>query len=275
MRKIRIKVGILICTAAIFAAAVGGAYLLGEFYLDIIKKGYVHQGTRVSSDGTESVVAEEEEKTLFLNPIPVYYLQAGVYSDMAGARQAAKPLEEMGLVPYITNGAPYRIWIGVFQKRSDAEPVKQILREKGISSFTGSVVINGSNLKYSKGREVFIRQVSPVLEAHTNWLKENLDLFHADCAERLNMEVLREKLSVVDSVYKDIESLDRELDTNSGNISRQLEKLRSSVTEFHKQLFVFRDKGDQDSYALLQFKMLAYIDNYLTLWWEIDNISKT
>ncbi len=257
------------------AAAVGGAVYLGKLYLGIIKEANVPRSTRVNTENSRPVTAQDNQKLLLLNPIPVYYLQAGVYSDLKGAREAVRPIEELGYIPYITRSAPYRIWIGVYQKRNDADTIKGYLRDKGIGSFTGSVVINGSNLKYGKGSEVFIKEISPLLETYTTWLKENLELFNADSVDRLNWSVIEKQSPVIAKVYKDIQGFENETKTNRAELNEKLRNISETVERYNIQLNIFKKQRNQQNYMVLQSKLLEFIDSYLHLWQEIDHISKT
>ena len=274
-RNIRMRLGFFACVIFICAISVSGAYYLGKLYLGIIREGAVPKSTRVSSGSYQSTAAPEELKLLSLDPIPVYYLQAGVFSDMEGARVAAEPLEELGYIPYITRSAPYRLWIGVYQKRGDADLVKVQLRDKGIGSFTGSVVINGSNLRYSKGNEAFIKETAPVLETYTTWLKANLALFSADNAGRLDWIEIEKQGSVIDEVYNDIVNTKKDTESNSEELNRMFGAIEDTVGRYKEQLNVFKKQHNTRNFAVLQCRLLEFIDNYQLLRREIDNINKT
>lgn|GEM_PF-1789248 len=273
--RLRLRAGIMIGIMCICAVAVAGAFYLGQTYLRIIREGKPPEGARVKADNSAAVVARDEVKTLFLNPVAVYYLQAGVYSDLQGAGEAVLPLEEMGYAPYVTATAPYRIWVGVYQKRTDTEIIKSRLREQGISSFTGSVVINGSNLRYSRGSEIFIKETAPVLEAYTAWLEENLQIFNAGEVDGLDWSLTEKQFTVCERVYTEVRVFDNELRSNHKTLDIRFSKLRDAVSAFEGQSHVFRENRDSEDYMLLQNRMLSFIDNYLLLWQEIENSSKT
>ena len=274
-RNIKLRLGLWLCVIAVSALGIVGAIYLGNIYLEIIKQGGVPKSTKVNNSNSKSVVALEEQKTLLLNPIPVYYLQAGVYSDVPGAQEAAKPLADLGYMPYITQSTPYRIWLGVYQKRGDTEFIKQQLKDKGFGSFTASCVINGSNVRYSKGSELFIKEITPILETYTRWLKESLTLFHADNVARLNWDLIDGQRTVIDKVYKDVSNQNREIKTNNDAINQRFAVLYDTTAGYQNQLDLFCKQRDQKAFQTLQNELLRFVDNYLLLWQEIDNISKT
>lgn len=268
----RLGVGLLVII--ITAVAVLGAFYLGRLYIDIVREGSYSGSKRVISNKSKSVVAQDEGKILLLNPVPVYFLQAGVYSDMKGAQDAAKPLSSLGYRLYITQSAPHKIWIGIYKNRSDTETVKRKLMEKGYGSFTGAVVVNGENLRYRKGNEALVKQIAPVLETYTLWLRENLELFHAGSIDRLNNEVFLKQTTVVDTVYKAFDA-NSQIRTNSENVNRRFGSIEVTVRGYKQELEAFKKQKTADRYSLLQSQLLRFIDNYLLLLQEIDNLSQT
>lgn len=274
-RPVRFKLGLWFSILIVCWLAVTGGVYLGRFYLGIIRQGNVPEGTKVNANTSKPVAAPREEKVLQLTTIPVYYLQVGVYTDLQGAEEAAKPLRVLGYNPYITQTAPFRLWLGVYQKRADTEFIKQQLKDKGFGSFTASSVINGSNLRYNKGAEPFIQDISPVLEQYTAWLKENLALFDTDSVERLNWNQIDQQFTVVDKVYNNLVVTRQGLTTNNPKISQGLTLLSDTAGGYQTQLRKFRRDKDQQSFAVLQNTLLRFIDNYLLLWERLDNISKT
>lgn len=274
-RRIGLNFGAALAVLLVIAAAVGSSYFLGKLYLGIIKEGVVPKSTKVGSGEAKSVVAQDEQKRLFLNPIPVYYLQAGVYSDMEGAKQALTPFEELGYIPYITQQSPHKIWIGVYQKREDTESIKLQLREKEYSSFTGSTVINGGSLLYGKGSEAFINQVSPVLELYTAWLAENLPLFQGSDTERLNWTEIEKQISVAERVYLKLKDIVPHVNSNSESINHGFGELWDTVERYNEKLNVLRKQRNSEAYYALQYELLSFVDKYHFLWKEISNVSKT
>jgi len=275
IRRFRLHIVYVLFILFIGVVAVIGAIGLGRFYLRIVKEGTVPKYTKVTTDISKSVAAEGKYKYLQLYPIPVYFLQVGVYSDTAGAQEAAEPLTEAGYAPYITQMAPYKIWIGIFQNRSDSEIIKQHLKDKGFGGFTGSIVVNGANLKYEAGRETFIKGITPLLEANSSWLKVNLQLFHVDQSESINWQDFEEQVSVAAEVYKEVGRLNGEFSSNNVDINRGFEELRKTMEEYHRQLAVLLKEKDQTNYQILQCRLLQFIDKYQQVWQQIDNISKT
>lgn len=269
------RLGLWLSILVVSVIALGGAVFLGKMYLNIIKEGSVPKSTKVNAGSSRSVMAQDEQKTLMINPIPVYYLQAGVYTDVYGAQQAAKPFQDMGYMPYITQKSPFRIWIGVYQKRADTEYLKQQLKEKGYGSFTAATVVNGSNLRYDKGNEVFIQQMTPVMEGYTAWLGDNLPLFNADTVDHLNWVEMEKQFTVADKVYNEVAAVSKEAACNNSEINATLRSLDDTMRGYKERLGKFGECRDQSNYAMLQYQLLKFVDNYLLLWQQIDNISKT
>jgi len=110
---------------------------------------------------------------------------------------------------------------------------------------------------------------------YTGWLKENLKIFHADNAGRLDWSVIESQLSVIEKVYNDIQGFDSEIRSNSEAINERFKCLRDTVGWYVTQLDSFQRDRNEENFALLQYRLLSFIDNYLLLWQEIDNIDKT
>lgn len=273
-RAIKYKVGFGFLVLSVTVLALSGAFYLGKLYISIVQEGNVPKSTKVTSDGSKSVVARDDSKLLLLNPVPVYFLQAGVYSDLEGAQQGAAPFAKMGYNPYITETAPYKVWIGVYKNRIDTETVKSVLRDKGFGSFTGSLVVNGENLRYGQGNEEFVHAITPLLENYTNWLKENLELFHADRAEKLNWDIVKRQSAVVETVYGQIRS-ETKIKSNNESVNTRIKSLEDTMGGYKEQLEVLQAEKSPESYFSLQVQMLHFIDNYCILLQEIENISKT
>ncbi|MDT3698494.1 MAG: hypothetical protein RO469_03610 [Thermincola sp.] len=274
-RLMRYKFGLWLGIAIISWLAIMGGVYLGRFYLGIIRQSGVPESIKVNAKASKIAVVPSDAKVLVLNTVPVYYLQVGVYSDLQGAIDAAKPVRALGYNPYITQTAPFRIWLGVYQKRADTEFIKQQLKEKGVGSFTASTVINGANLRYDKGAATFIQELTPVLEQHTAWLKENLVLFNTDSVVKLNWDQLNDQFAVIEKVYDDLLSTSRDLNTNDPEINRSLTLLNDSVQGYQVQLQNFRQQKNQQSFADLQNGLLIFVDNFQLFWEKVDKVSKT
>jgi len=149
------------------------------------------------------------------------------------------------------------------------------LKEKGVGSFTASTVINGANLRYDKGAATFIQELTPVLEQHTAWLKENLVLFNTDSVVKLNWDQLNDQFAVIEKVYDDLLSTSRDLNTNDPEINRSLTLLNDSVQGYQVQLQNFRQQKNQQSFADLQNGLLIFVDNFQLFWEKVDKVSKT
>ncbi|MBU7008732.1 SPOR domain-containing protein [Phosphitispora fastidiosa] len=273
--RFRPGMGFMLCFLAVCAAAAVGAYVLGETFIKIISEGKPPESTRVITVDSRPVAASEEKSNLLLDPVPLYYLQVGVYTDRGGAEEAVKPLHELGYNPYITRNAPYRIWVGVFRERKDTEQLKVALKEQGYGSFTGAVVINGENLLYGQERERLIKEIGPALEAYTAWLKESVAVLPSESPEALDFDSDSTRLSVLEEVYRKTQLLEFEGSSGSDLMNNRFRDVHQSIGNFHNQLNIFLETKDPEGVVLLQYKLLEFMDNYLLLWQEINNISKT
>lgn len=273
-RNLKFRLGVALIALSLTAFAASGAFYLGKLYLDIVREGSMANSKKVFSRNTTSVTARDKSKILLLNPVPVYFLQVGVFSDLQGAQAAAEPLIKLGYSPYITQSAPYKLWLGVYKNREDTETDKGLLNDKGFGSFTGALVVNGSNLRYGKGSEAFIKEISPVLDTYTLWLKENLEIFHADTVEKLNWNQIQKQATVIDKVYNKVNA-NRNIRTNSETVNLRLGSIEDNIGGYKQQLEAFNNDKSRETYSLLQSKLLRVIDNYQLLLLEIDNISKT
>lgn len=272
--SIKYKIFLFLLSLSVFSFACGGAYYLGRLYIGIIKNGYSPKSVRVDSGKVKSVVAQDEQKLLMLNPVPVFFLQAGVYSDQAGAKKAAAVLDSLGYKPYITKTAPFKLWIGIYKDRAYAENTKAKLLEKGISTFTGSIVVNGNNLKYSEANEALIQGISPALEQYTVWLKENLTLFGSSDVATLDSKIIDSEITVIDKVYNGFNK-QKALRFNNQMLNDGFNELAGNVTDYKERLHIFQKQKNSENYIILQRKLLEFVDNYMLIMQKIENISKT
>jgi hypothetical protein len=269
-RVLSILLGVFIISVAVY-----GASYLGRLYLGIIKEGQLQGSKRVNSEVYTPVMAGKTGFEEVLNPLPVYYLQIGVYSDMTGATEAVKPVQALGYRPYVTQSAPYKVWIGVFSKRSNTELLKQQLRDKGIGSFSGSIVINGSTLTYNEGSTEFVKSVTPLLETYTSWLKEAVVFCDTNRNEWTERNSIKDQALVVEKVYGKLLPLCGKVVTNTDAINYRLSTLKKSMELSQAEAQAFTQQTDPKKQMELQNRLLAFIDEYLLLWQEINNLCKS
>ena len=62
----------------------------------------------------------------------------------------------MGIRPYATAKAPYKIWVGCFGEKRTGTPLENQLREQGYEVFLGQGLINDRALKF-KEKDTFIK----------------------------------------------------------------------------------------------------------------------
>jgi cell division septation protein DedD len=63
----------------------------------------------------------------------LYKVQVGEFYDRSEAEKVARVLEEAGYPIYITPGAPHRIQVGAFQNKANADALKEQLEAEGYS----------------------------------------------------------------------------------------------------------------------------------------------
>jgi hypothetical protein len=175
----------------------------------------------------------------------------------------------------VTQSAPYKVWIGVFSKRSNTELLKQQLRDKGIGSFTGSIVINGSTLTYNEGSTEFVKSVTPLLETYTSWLKEAVVFCDTNRNEWTERNSIKDQALVVEKVYGKLLPLCGKVVTNTDAINYRLSTLKKSMELSQAEAQAFTQQTDPKKQMELQNRLLAFIDEYLLLWQEINNLCKS
>lgn len=170
-RSYRRKQGLVVVLVSFFLVtiSVAGSVLLGKLYINILAKG------QVETPKQDSKVVNAN-KVIKVEPLPVFFVQTGVFSDKEGASQGVKQLAEQGFEAYQGKIKPYRIYAGVFGKREAAMDFKKDLEAKNISSYIYSEVINNSQLVINDEEQ--IKNPTETMGQIREWLRINLSLFN-------------------------------------------------------------------------------------------------
>ncbi|TLN00004.1 SPOR domain-containing protein, partial [bacterium] len=156
--------------------ALSGGTVLGKYYTRVLQNWQVNPD-RQAVTGTTAVTADKEVRTLKLNPVAFYFVQNGVFSDLAGAEAGAAELVKTGLQPYTCREAPFRVFVGVFGDRDSAVKFQGQLREQGIGGFIQTIVLNSREITLSTGSKKTADDLRGLLEDYTAWFQDNAGLW--------------------------------------------------------------------------------------------------
>ncbi|NMA01646.1 MAG: SPOR domain-containing protein, partial [Clostridia bacterium] len=128
------------CTMAILAVVI----IFGSLLFGQILGGYYIYSLLFSDNLSETDISEQQplpnpEKIMILRLEPITFntLQIGIYSDGKEAQKVVNDLVQMGIRPYATAKAPYKIWVGCFGEKRTGTPLENQLREQGYEVFLG------------------------------------------------------------------------------------------------------------------------------------------
>lgn len=181
--RFRRGLGVVLVAGFFICLAIGGSILLGRLYIAMLSKGQVNEGAA----GSKAVSSEVGGKKVSgravvrLDAVPVYFLQAGVYSDLAGAQKSVGELKNLGYPAYISRVEPYRVYIGSYSDKDMAAEAKKSLDGKNISAYISSAMLNSSEMVIPVQKE--IENPESVLKQFNEWLNFNLGLYNNQFAQ--------------------------------------------------------------------------------------------
>lgn len=121
----RQKLAVFTAVISIIISALVFSYFLGKYYLHNVVKSYP-----VTKTVYRKVYYSVAIKEIRLQPLSVYTLQAGVFTDMSGAEQFANSLKNSGLRPFITSQPPYKVFVFIAPTREKLEIFKSYVPEE-------------------------------------------------------------------------------------------------------------------------------------------------
>ncbi|KNZ69575.1 Sporulation domain-containing protein [Thermincola ferriacetica] len=246
------------------ALAIFFSAILGKAYLGILKSG----GEKRTSQppGAKAVVAEKQAGSVALTPVPVFYLQGGVYSDLESARQAAGDFLSLGLDPFITEKAPYRLYIGFFGTREEAYKFKDYLKEKEVGAFVQANMLNATELSFPEEKAELVYKWAPFLEKCSLFIKSLGNSCSFGSFERADRQAIERALV---PIMGELDFLIAELDKKmpeSGEFGVAVNGLADSARLLKADMVKLQSQWNQDNYNQVAKGLIQFVQAYINCW---------
>lgn len=269
-----------VCTLVIMATVI----IFGSLLFGQILGGYYIYSLLFSDNPPETEISEKEvnpnlEKVMVLRLEPMTFntLQIGIYSDVEEAQKAVNDLVQMGIRPYVTAKAPYKIWVGCFGEKKTGTPVELQLKEKGYEVFIGQGLINDRALKF-KENNIFIKdRFAPLLREYNLIFNNSLKMFKSPGAEEYNWETWG---NMINKMQKDIKTTILLTDQIMGleeskPFNEGLEVIKDKILVFDESLsYITAGKNDK-AVINSQSILLEFIGCYHNLIVNTNNVLGT
>lgn len=195
---------------SIVAISLAFSYVLGKYYLHNVVKGYP-----VSKTVYRKVYYQVAIKKIRLQPLSVYTLQTGVFTDTNGAKQFANSLKMKGLRPFISPQPPYKVFVFAAPTREKIEVLKKHTSEE---AFIVNDILNNVEVEVRADEQFwleFLPKFAQLFSETLNILSENSstnDVTTAIKWRRMAQELRKEKKNnaqklPVDELALDFETL--------------------------------------------------------------------
>ena len=144
----RQKLSVFTAMLSIIVSSLVFSYFLGKYYLHNVVKSYP-----VAKTVYRKVYYTVAIKKIRLQPISVYTLQAGVFTDMSGAEQFANSLKNSGVRPFITSQPPYKVFVFIAPTREKLEVFKNYAPEE---VFVVNDILNNVEVEVRADKEFWL-----------------------------------------------------------------------------------------------------------------------
>ena len=268
------------CTMAILAVVI----IFGSLLFGQILGGYYIYSLLFSDNLSEINISEQQplpnpEKIMILRLEPITFntLQIGIYSDGKEAQKVVNDLVQMGIRPYATAKAPYKIWVGCFGEKRTGTPLENQLREQGYEVFLGQGLINDRALKF-KEKDTFIKDsFAPLLREYNLLLNNSLKMFKSPQVAEYNWETWGDMINKMQMDIKTIILLTDQVMSKEESMpfNQGLEAIKDKILVFNESLS-YKIEGKNDKAVInSQSRLLEFIGSYHNLIVVTNNILGT
>lgn len=252
--------------------ALSGGMLLGKYYTGALQE-WGPDRPRQAGPGAKAVIAEEA-RNLIMEPVAFYFVQAGVFSDRAGAEAGTADLVKAGFRPYIGQQPPYRVFVGVFGDRDSAVKFQGQLKEQGFGGFIQTVVLHNRDIVVTTGSAQAAKDLELFLADYTVWFQANAGLWQRVSMTDGDPQTFAAQ---TEKVIKVFHRLPGHLGGQIADLSfrEKLDTLYNVTGKYVSQLENLKKNGDEKKFREAQRQFIEVIENYSLFLRELSNISKT
>ncbi len=269
--KQRLTVGAILLLLGT-AVALFFSFLLGKAYLGILKTGTNVPGQPQNS---KAVTARQQSRSIQLTPVTFYFLQGGVYSDLTGAGQAETEFVKFGFTPHITGQPPYRLYVGFFGSRDDAQALKAYFAEKEISVFVQSEVLNDQELTYLPENAVLVEKWTAHLDESARWLEALSKGCPFGAFEQADANQMKNKLMQAAGTLKQMSKrMQDDMPDKSGDDSGLARLIQLIQTIENDTDSILKD-WNKDNYNRLAEDLISFIEAYREAVKQLSGPDKT
>ncbi|MGI6224893.1 MAG: SPOR domain-containing protein [Peptococcales bacterium] len=251
---------VVLIVSLLFAQLLGGFYIYNLVVGDNLP---ISENTEVKAP----IPPPSKKKVLRLEPIEFYTIQVGIFPDTTNAQDSLKKLTGLGLRPFVTSQAPYKIWVGCFSDVNSGKDLENALKKHGFEAFIGKGIINDRALKFPGDDDFILDYMAPLLGTFDMILNHSLKMFQSPKISTYKPVVWDNMIDKLQNEVADgLGSLDEVLKiSGSGIYENELKKLKDKAQAYQGSLGRIIDTRSDDEVVYCQGHLLELIAAYHNL----------
>ncbi|SMB92128.1 hypothetical protein SAMN00017405_1907 [Desulfonispora thiosulfatigenes DSM 11270] len=254
---IKRKILIIIVVCFIIATSIVTVKFLGNFYLE-----------RLSQTDNQYVAPTTQKiMVLRLEPYSFHTIQLGIFPEKNQANEIKKKLIGIGLYPYITKSAPYKVWLGCFSEIEKGEDLVKYLTTKGFEAFIGKGLVNDRALKFPSENIFMKEKYSPFIGKYNLIISHSLKMFKSTKYEDYDAETWQDMIS---KIQLEIDEVAKETDEilaidESADFRDNLKIIRQTTNNYSQALNQLKEDSQDKKVLYCQGYLLELIASYHSL----------
>ncbi len=245
---------VLMMIAVCFVQAVGSHLVAQLRTLDEV-------GLQAEQHIEEKVV---KQMVLQLEPQEYYTVQIGSYPDVISGQQRVNALAQAGYRVFVSEEAPYRLWIGCTGAEPSLEHLPEEITSVGSDVFVQKLILNQSVFQFPAEDASELQEVAVLLSSYDVMFKHSLKLFQDYCYENCSEENWTAMIGQVQEELKLLQTSAQNflMATEQEAIVSKLLDLLTVTEEYSESLQLIADKKNTQVVLLSQSCLLELIAQY-------------
>lgn len=263
---IKRKALILIVVVIMIVTSIFTGKFLGAFYLERLSQ----TDNQEVQDVTPTV---QKIMVLRLEPYSFYTVQLGMFPEKSQVKDIKKKLIDMGLYPYVTKSAPFKVWLGCFSEISEGEELVKDLTSKGFEAFVGKGLVNDQALKFPSDQSFMKEEYSPLIGNYNLIISHSLKMFKSTKHADYNMETWQNMIS---KIQLEIDGVLTETDEilaqdESSKFRDNIKAIRQTTINYAQSLEPLKEESVDKRVLYAQGYLLELITAYHNLITETNS----